>query len=625
MISKTSIFVIIAVMALALIGAAVFVLIQMPQATPTIDIPDAKISDETLLEQKFKKVQARFQQWQQEGRDPSPIGNIMQEFESLMREGKQKEAEAVLDRALIVVKGKAQEQPAQDTKEKGSMSLDPLSATIAVGETVKIRAIFTPPRPACLDAVPSCEVMERMPYEVIAPIISDNPSIAIVDKTEDKNCDPPRMCPKAIPRYAVRGVAAGKAVISSSYITSEGTFRATMNVTVNPAAAATPVTATTQYLTFQIFTGTPDPSIALGPPPLSPLHTKAVMAKAVQDIINKIGITGDKNRKLGFTPGPLAFDHTDAELKRFIRESFEIAHEKNIAVAFHIDDSMFWGIKQSLLSNVQNVEWLDWNKTPNTGRRIDWAASPVKFAPQMCVNSQDIQKEIRRFAGVIGQEIKEQVNQLEADGKEHLFAGVIAGWETQIGRDLDTGKYLGYCALTNKGFSAVNPPKDIDREREEIVKEFIELWARALSDVGIPKEKIYSHTAFVSKKGYDEMKKQNPSQFSMTYSQINNFALPSVSFSPYYHPGFSTYPQLGLLDQISEGLSQNNNSPWASSEGTAIGVDMDTYLDGLLNRGAVLVNIFAWGVGPYVPQNPYRYATERPEAIKTYKEFLSGY
>jgi len=403
----------------------------------------------------------------------------------------------------------------------------------------------------------------------------------------------------------------------------------TLPAAPTPASAtpveSTPATATTRYLTFQIFTGTPDPSIALGPPPLSPLPTKAVMAKAVQDIITKIGTTGDKSRKLGFTPGPLAFDYTDEELKRFIRESFEIAREKNVAVSFHIDDSMFWGKRTALLANNANKEWLDWNGTPNTGRRIDWAETPVKFAPQMCFNSPDIQKEVKRFAGVVGREIKKQADPLKADGREELFAGVIAGWETQIGRDLDTGKYLGYCALTNKGFSAKNPPKDIDLEREKIVREFIELWAKALIDAGIPQEKIYAHTAFASQQSFEQMKKNDPARFSMTYSQVNNFAPSSVSFSTYYQPGFSTYPQPGLLDQISEGLSQNNNPPWASSEGTAVvGVAMETYLAGLVNHGATMVNIFAWGVGPYVPQNPYRYATERPEAVAAYRKFLRG-
>ena len=54
----------------------------------------------TRLEGKIKRIHAAVQQWQEGGRDPSAVGQIMQEFEPLMKLGKHKEAEAVLDRAL---------------------------------------------------------------------------------------------------------------------------------------------------------------------------------------------------------------------------------------------------------------------------------------------------------------------------------------------------------------------------------------------------------------------------------------------------------------------------------------------------------------------------------------------
>ena len=55
------------------------------------------------LAAKAEKVQAGVERWQNEGRDPSAIGEIMQEIEPLMQERKFKEAEAVLDRALKVL------------------------------------------------------------------------------------------------------------------------------------------------------------------------------------------------------------------------------------------------------------------------------------------------------------------------------------------------------------------------------------------------------------------------------------------------------------------------------------------------------------------------------------------
>jgi len=57
-----------------------------------------------VLQGKMQKVQEGVQRWQNEGRDPREVGEIMQEFEPLMKEGKHKEAEAVLDRALKLLR-----------------------------------------------------------------------------------------------------------------------------------------------------------------------------------------------------------------------------------------------------------------------------------------------------------------------------------------------------------------------------------------------------------------------------------------------------------------------------------------------------------------------------------------
>ena len=65
------------------------------------------------LQNKVQSVQEGVQGWQGEGRDPSPIAEIMQEFDPLMKAGKHKEAEAVLDRALKLLRS-----PEKDESEK---------------------------------------------------------------------------------------------------------------------------------------------------------------------------------------------------------------------------------------------------------------------------------------------------------------------------------------------------------------------------------------------------------------------------------------------------------------------------------------------------------------------------
>ena len=187
----------------------------------------------------------------------------------------------------------------------------------------------------------------------------------------------------------------------------------------NKASAAEPKVADvaeTKYLTFQLMTGLHGYA---GPQPL-PGHfalSKAQLEEFVHDVVKAIGTTGDARHKLGFTVGPLCFDMSDEETRQFIRDSFAVARENDVAVAFHIDDSMSWGERKDLLSNPDNIETADWNQKPNTGRRADWGPKPTKFPPQMCFNSPAIVAAVKDRAGLIGAEIKQELAVLEIPGE----------------------------------------------------------------------------------------------------------------------------------------------------------------------------------------------------------------
>jgi hypothetical protein len=378
----------------------------------------------------------------------------------------------------------------------------------------------------------------------------------------------------------------------------------------------------TKYVTFQLMTGLYGYA---GPPPM-PGHfalSKAQLEEFVHSVVKAIGMTGDARRKLGFTVGPLCFDMSDEETRQFIHDAFAVARENDVAVAFHIDDSMSWGQRKDLLSNPDNIETADWKQIPNTGRRADWGPTPTKFPPQMCFNSPDIRAAVKKRAFLIGAEVKKEMDALKTSGKEHLFAGVIAGWETYIGRDFDTDRPLGYRALSHRGFSANNPPKDPDLERVHIVKEFIELWANSLHAAGVPREKIFCHIAFTSQGLRTADAKES-------YAQKVQFALPEVAFSSAYRPGFSTYPEAGTFREIHAVVAQHGSPGWISAEGANVSPTgmpgeptMETYLGRMFNHGAVMVNVFAWGMGgEAMRDNFFRRAAENPEALAAYAKFL---
>jgi hypothetical protein len=380
----------------------------------------------------------------------------------------------------------------------------------------------------------------------------------------------------------------------------------------------------TRYLSFQLMTGLHGYS---GPPPAPGRRSleKAQLESFVRGVSKAIGTTGESRFKLCFAVGPLCFDMSDDEARQFIRDAFAVARENDVAVAFHIDDSMTWGKRTELLSDPDNIETAGWNDAPNTGRRADWGPKPTKFPPQMCFNSPGIIAAVKNRGGVIGKEIKWELAALKSEGKQHLFASVMAGWETQIGSDFETNRPLGFRALRHRGFSESNPPKDADLERIQIVKEFIELWANSLREGGVPRERIFCHIAFTDQ----GLRKANEKE---SYAEKVHFAVPEVAFSSAYRPGFSTYPEGATFKEVYAVLAKHGSSGWISAEGVNVSPTsmpgeptMESYLGRMFNHGAVMTNIFSWGIGgEAMRDNFFRTATENPEALAAYAKFLRG-
>jgi hypothetical protein len=99
-------------------------------------------------------------------------------------------------------------------------------------------------------------------------------------------------------------------------------------------------------------------------PQLARFPDKAVLRDYIEDIKRRIGAEGHRQTRLAVMLGHLSFDHGDAEATKFIALGFELALETDVAIGFHIDDSMFWVGRKDLWSDPNNVEALDWDGTP---------------------------------------------------------------------------------------------------------------------------------------------------------------------------------------------------------------------------------------------------------------------
>ena len=107
-----------------------------------------------------------------------------------------------------------------------------------------------------------------------------------------------------------------------------------------------------------------------------------------------------------------------------------------------------------------------------------------------------------------------------------------------------------------------------------------------------------------------------------------------MAFGKHHRPGYSTYPQPGLFDDIYEQLARHHQVGWSSSEGTNLqlgsgpgqsGMTMETYLAKMFNHGATLVNIYSWGIGGEAMKTmDFRVVTEGEDALRAYRKFLKG-
>lgn len=304
-------------------------------------------------------------------------------------------------------------------------------------------------------------------------------------------------------------------------------------------------------------------------------------------------------------------------------------------MGIHLDDAMFWSRRPELMKDPANLELDDWEAAPNVGLKLEWA----KPTQRMCFNAPAIRQEVtRRATEIIGPRIASRIAELKRLGKPELYAGLIAGWESHMGQDLQSEKHLGFRALGNRGFGPQNPPPDLAAETALVVAEFVDLWTEGLAKGGVPESQTYSHVAFFPRAKFEALKANTPNFPRVSYEQVLDFGTstqrPSVAFGAHHRPGFSTYPDPGCFEQIQSELAAHGATAWASAEGTNIlpgqgvgssGMDMESYLARSFNHGATLVNVFSWGVGgaAEAQTNPFRLVTQSPEALAAYRKLLA--
>jgi hypothetical protein len=404
-----------------------------------------------------------------------------------------------------------------------------------------------------------------------------------------------------------------------------------------------PTTDETQYLDFLT---TADPYDQTGPGAGDAGAIFAVLDTSVAALVSQIGATGDgRTRQLGFmvvVPTWLVDVLYPGKIATVILESAQVALAEHVAFHVSIESHYFWQTRPDLWNffdpdqpgydpaNVANVEWTDWSMTGYRWRFIDWGVPQSLGAPHMCYLSPAIQSEVARLGGLIGSATRTAMDVLADAGHPELFSGITVGSEPSLDNYSDVDAFdpamgllmedagapqvrLGYCAFTAPGYSAANPTTDAGATAAKANQLFIESWAAAVADAGVPPSRLYTHIA-ASAQG---------AQLDFTNAPI------PVAFIASARPGWTTYP-LGALgasfQPLLTALAAHGNPHWGGTEAapfTPAGpVDAYEYLREHYAAGAtvVVMNTGATGSLGEVLEN----AVYGPAAIAAYQRFLAG-
>jgi hypothetical protein len=381
----------------------------------------------------------------------------------------------------------------------------------------------------------------------------------------------------------------------------------------------------------------------------------------IKDFAAKLGTTGDdKTRQLGFGIFIPVWAGNPSAITRAIKGGFDLAKRTNVAVHFNVDDHIEWDERPDLWNwydpskpgfnpeNRKNVEWYDWEGVANKRRYLTPAGAPSQ-TPHMCYGSPAVQKEISRIVSqIVGPALKVEINELKKENKEYLFAGITVGAEAGFDdysrlpgllvrlllqarglvdpmasqmalllglaeRMMDEDKaphsQVGYCSLTNAGYSRSHPAADINVALTDINRKFIEFWDKQFFEADIPCSRIYTHVA-------------------ASVLQSDNAPL-SIVFNPYARPGWTTYPQSILengFQPLYAELAKHGNPAWGGVEANNFSnpkAPWEKYLAWHYNHGAKLVGI-SIGAADQSLMSALSKSATGDEAIAAYQKFLRG-
>ncbi len=375
---------------------------------------------------------------------------------------------------------------------------------------------------------------------------------------------------------------------------------------------------------------------------------RAVLDTSVSALVAKIGATGDgRTRKLGFMlvlPPWILEVVFPGKIHTVIAQAAQVALAHNVAFHLTVETHYFWETRPDLWNffdpnergfnpaNVANVEWASWsNRDAFPFRFIDWGVPQRLGAPHMCYLSSAVQAEVARLGGIVGTSTREALATLADAGHPELFSGITVGSEPSLDNYASVDSFdpamgqlmssigapkvrLGYCSFTALGYSATNAPMDLAATAALVNQRYIQSWANALADAGVPSDRMYSHVAGSA---------EGTPVLSFTNAPL------SIAFIDSARPGWTSYPWGPLTTNfapLSTALAAHGSPHWGGTEAAPFdgmkATEPYEYLRRHYALGAtvVVMNVGATGSLGGALQS----AVYGPEALAAYQRFLTG-
>lgn len=366
--------------------------------------------------------------------------------------------------------------------------------------------------------------------------------------------------------------------------------------------------------------------------------------------------TSDRMYAAGFV-GPCLLTQSVAEMREQLAAAFRYAERYDVPVYFNLDDcnNYYWyisnayfgkGVETRFWEDPEMCEWTYFPEEGETwgGERISGGNVPrfwynwgdVRYSPAFpnFASSKLQALVLKQLQEGVLEPLTEWYSKLCASGKEYLFAGISAGWETHIpdysasnpyaeslrsGTDIVSGdrmqewekRQYGYGALTSLGYDQEKLEAEAaergvgaeDRMREilyQVIHDYIELLAREINQSGIPREKIYSHV--VSLASREPVDDTGTTFAPPVWTAVNEYCIPGYTMSMVSCP----YDTAVLMDRIrkadpvqtafanTEGYGSgtwNANSPaWTQADYDAC----DDYFQDMFGSGARLITAYGF-------------------------------